>query len=34
MIDLMTGVECSPGMKDEEKVIALFQALRDDLPPV
>jgi len=27
-IDLMTGVEICPGMKDESKVIALFQALR------
>jgi len=27
MIDLMTGVEISPGIKDETKVIALFQAL-------
>jgi len=29
IIDLMTGVEKSPGVKDEEKVIALFSALRD-----
>jgi len=28
IIDLMTGVESSPGVKDERKVIALFQALR------
>ncbi|MCL2330212.1 MAG: phosphoribosylanthranilate isomerase [Phycisphaerae bacterium] len=28
MIDLMTGVEISPGMKDEAKVIALFQAIQ------
>jgi len=27
-IDLMTGVEVSPGIKDETKVIALFQALQ------
>jgi phosphoribosylanthranilate isomerase len=27
MIDLMTGVETCPGIKDEAKVIALFQAL-------
>jgi len=27
MIDLMTGVETSPGVKDEVKVVALFQAL-------
>jgi len=26
-IDLMTGVESSPGVKDESKVIALFQAI-------
>jgi phosphoribosylanthranilate isomerase len=30
MIDLMSGVEISPGIKDEAKVAALFQALRDD----
>jgi phosphoribosylanthranilate isomerase len=29
MIDLMSGVEISPGIKDETKVAALFQALRD-----
>ena len=29
IIDLMTGVERSPGRKDEAKVDALFQALRD-----
>jgi phosphoribosylanthranilate isomerase len=28
MIDLMSGVETSPGIKDEAKVAALFQALR------
>jgi phosphoribosylanthranilate isomerase len=28
MIDLMSGVEISPGIKDEAKVAALFQALR------
>ena len=28
IIDLMTGVEQSPGVKDESKVIALFQALQ------
>jgi phosphoribosylanthranilate isomerase len=27
MIDLMTGVEIGPGLKDEAKVIALFQAV-------
>jgi phosphoribosylanthranilate isomerase len=27
-IDLMTGVEISPGIKDAEKVKALFDALR------
>jgi phosphoribosylanthranilate isomerase len=27
-IDLMTGVENSPGIKDETKVVALFQALQ------
>jgi len=27
MIDLMTGVETRPGVKDEAKVIALFQAI-------
>jgi len=27
MIDLMTGIEQSPGIKDEAKVIALFRAL-------
>jgi phosphoribosylanthranilate isomerase len=27
MIDLMTGVEVCPGIKDEAKVIALFQAI-------
>jgi phosphoribosylanthranilate isomerase len=30
MIDLMTGVEICPGMKDETKVMALFQALQGD----
>lgn len=30
IIDLMTGVEVRPGMKDEDKVIALFQALWGD----
>jgi phosphoribosylanthranilate isomerase len=30
MIDLMSGVEASPGIKDETKVAALFKALRDD----
>jgi phosphoribosylanthranilate isomerase len=30
IIDLMTGVEIRPGMKDESKVAALFQALRGD----
>jgi phosphoribosylanthranilate isomerase len=30
MIDLMTGVESSPGIKDETKVAALFQALQGD----
>jgi len=29
MIDLMTGVEKSPGVKDEAKVAALFEALRE-----
>ena len=28
MIDLMTGVELAPGVKDKEKVAALFRALR------
>ena len=28
MIDLMTGVESSPGIKDEAKVIKLFQAMK------
>ncbi|MCL2437027.1 MAG: phosphoribosylanthranilate isomerase [Clostridiales bacterium] len=28
MIDLMTGVESAPGVKEEEKVEALFRALR------
>jgi phosphoribosylanthranilate isomerase len=28
MIDLMTGVEISPGIKDENKIIALFRALQ------
>jgi len=27
MIDLMTRVETSPGVKDEAKVVVLFQAL-------
>jgi phosphoribosylanthranilate isomerase len=27
MIDLMTGVETCPGIKDEAKIIALFQAV-------
>jgi len=26
MIDLMTGVECAPGVKDEQKVASLFHA--------
>jgi phosphoribosylanthranilate isomerase len=30
MIDLMTGVEICPGMKDEAKVTAFFQALQGD----
>ena len=29
IIDLMSGVECSHGVKDETKVVALFQALRN-----
>jgi phosphoribosylanthranilate isomerase len=32
MIDLMSGVETSPGIKDEAKVVALFQALRGGAP--
>ena len=29
IIDLMTGIEKSPGMKEEEKVISLFKAMRE-----
>ncbi len=33
MIDLMSGVEISPGIKDEAKVAALFQALQGSNRP-